>query len=88
MILHNKFSNYYHPAQFRWRFASGSSVLYGQMQSEKRRDKIEIESIIMSADIRQRHQETEPYEAITSFFDQKEYDRRALCTISRSIDPA
>ena len=46
-------------------------IMHGQMQSEKRCDKIKIESIIMSADIRQRHQETEPYEAITSFFDQK-----------------
>jgi hypothetical protein len=58
------------------------------MQSEKRRDKIGKESIIMAANIRQRHKRTEPYKAITRFFDQKEYDRRLLYTISRSSDPA
>ena len=46
-------------------------IMHGRMQSEKRRDKIGIESIIMVPDIRQRHKRTEPYKAITSFFDQK-----------------
>jgi len=46
-------------------------IMHGRMQSETRRDKIGIESIIMVANIRQRHKKTEPYEAITSFFDQE-----------------
>ncbi len=87
MILHNKFNNYYHPAQFTWRYAYGI-FMHGRMQSKKRRDKIGIESIIMSADNRHRHKRTEPYKAITNFFDQKEYGRRLLYTISRSNDPA
>ena len=47
-----------------------------------------IESIIMSAYIRQRHKRPKPYKAITCFFDQKEYGVMILYTISRSSDPA
>lgn len=60
----------------------------GWMQCEKRRDNIGIESIIMVADIRQRHKRTDVCQAITSFFDQKEYDRRLLYTIDRLSDLA
>lgn len=63
-------------------------IMHARMQSEKRRDKIAIESIIMVTDIRQQHKRMELYEAIMNFFDQKQYGRSLLYTISRSSDPA